>query len=81
MKWLMIAGFGMFAVSIVAVIGGISGQQPFLFGFAVLYSNPVSMFFLGGGVTLFLSKYRISEKEDAPRPVGKSRQSRAGEMG
>jgi len=81
MKWLMIAGFGLLVVSILAVIGGVSGQQPFLFGFAVLCGSPVSMFFLGGGLTLLLSKYRISEKEDAPRAVGKSRQGRAGEMG
>lgn len=55
-------GLGLFVLSIAGFVTGISAQQPFAFGAAVLCGVPLSMFFLGGATFSFVANYQITPK-------------------
>lgn len=61
-RWLLIIGLVLVGITILSLGIGLSQQQPFLFGLAILCTLPISAFFLGGAVFNFAANYSIQPK-------------------
>jgi hypothetical protein len=69
LKWLLIIGLVLGVLTAGGLIIGLTSQQPFMFGAAILCLSPLSAFFLGGATFSMASNYTISPKSKAAKGV------------
>lgn len=67
LKWVLIIGLVLLGLTAGGLIIGLTSQQPFMFGAAILCLSPLSAFFLGGATFAVASNYTISPKMKAAK--------------